>query len=1448
NKTCLVYSSIPVSSTTRPLTSLYTNASSFIDEFLDVRLEAISAAGNDPAHEIVLVYRDVNGLVVEDTGILEYTKHVLLDVCLQQPEFYLTITLRKQVSGTTTLESQKLYYKDIIFSFKDETFAKHELVNMDFDISFPSGTYIGDFTNGNYDQDPILNLNNLQLTAIINGAQLGLSDATIDFNNYLGGGVYHCFDAPLTSNALPVRNDLARTNFYAANYSISNLAYIINSIQNGFAFNNSPNAPVSQFGNIQMTTDLSGGANSEFWITSNDDADGEALTIFHPLNSTINSCNNLNPNWIEAFDIKFEDGLDFDFQSSVRFNSNLNYIDQAIDGSLPNGGFYYFGHIAQFNDIAFVNNPSNPELNNDTLYSIIIGAGSDIAFVDGVPAECPCIVQTVAPQSCNDKWSVFSTFFGFQETVYDNYDPSDTYGDDSQYTVLEATQNVIGYQIPDTFTEAYFCGMNYAYITDDYLYYLQQINTIFGANTPDHPLFMSIGEFGDTDLNYGFDDPDDAFTGSRGVIDAYLSAITLNADNEPQLTINTEPITEAWWAAFVTNWIQQNQPCLPAPMIPVVNIPIIPPPTSPCQQIIETLTEAYSQDSYLNYLEELKQEFTAAYIKGAIENANEVFKMTYPDKEYQYTLYYYDQAGNLIQTVPPQGVYRLGDGLSLDAKEELNIKINNDIINNTTDSPLPSHRMQTQYRYNSLNQLVYQKTPDGGETSFAYDDLGRIVMSQNANQIQNIKGAQRYSYTAYDPLGRIREAGELSIAANTYLISEEGRLVLYNDPSTEVEEVNLEAFPNNLSEDRNEVTVTTYDTLENNPVITEFTDYDSTNNRNRVTSVAYYSRYPVNDLNYDNCLFYSYDIHGNVKELLTDINNENLSALGHRLKKVAYDYDLISGNVNQVTYQKGEKDMFVHRYTYDADNRITSVETSEDAVIWERDANYEYYEHGPLARVLIGDKEVQGIDYMYTLQGWLKGVNGERLDPRIDVGLDGVNNRVARDAFAYNLSYFFNDYKPRIFDITDPFQISDEVYAQETDLKNGNIRGMTTALMKTDASFLDITYNRYGYDQLNRIIRMSTITGKERPDTESYSTNYSYDRNGNLLTLVRSALNGEGSVKEMDKLRYFYYDTDNDGIPQNSNRLRIVKDDAPNNFDVDIDSHDYDYKYDNIGQLITDEDEGIKEIEWRVDGKVDRVIKTDGSIVGFAYDGLGNRISKSFIDESTRTNKQTYYLRDAQGNVLSVYDMEDNRDGDDSPSILDYDILLENGSITSPSPGLLTQAQNTITVAGGLNTYTVEPNGHLELEAGYVITLKPGFTAKKDSYFKASIVPIAPPTDLTIRLKEQHIYGSSRLGLQEPSTNLLANIQGRALEGSENTYVREVGDKRYELSNHLGNVLEVITDKKLFLDNFFYPDVMAYNDYYPFGMLLPNRHGNTPGYRYGFQGQEMDDEIKGEGN
>jgi RHS repeat-associated protein len=102
--------------------------------------------------------------------------------------------------------------------------------------------------------------------------------------------------------------------------------------------------------------------------------------------------------------------------------------------------------------------------------------------------------------------------------------------------------------------------------------------------------------------------------------------------------------------------------------------------------------------------------------------------------------------------------------------------------------------------------------------------------------------------------------------------------------------------------------------------------------------------------------------------------------------------------------------------------------------------------------------------------------------------------------------------------------------------------------------------------------------------------------------------------------------------------------------------------------------------------------------------------------------------------------------------------------------------------------------------------------------------------------------------------NVVINEENGIYSGFHNLFAQKIGDKRYELANHLGNVLEVITDRKLPIDNgtgiidYYSPDVISQNDYYPFGMLLPNRHESSSDYRYGFQGQEMDDEIKGERN
>lgn len=119
--------------------------------------------------------------------------------------------------------------------------------------------------------------------------------------------------------------------------------------------------------------------------------------------------------------------------------------------------------------------------------------------------------------------------------------------------------------------------------------------------------------------------------------------------------------------------------------------------------------------------------------------------------------------------------------------------------------------------------------------------------------------------------------------------------------------------------------------------------------------------------------YYTYDTHGNVKSLLQRVP-------GISDKRTDYVFDLISGKVNYVFYLYGKHDQFGHQYLYDSDNRLTDVFTSTDRFIWNREATYYYYQHGPLARVELGAYRSQGVDYYYTLQGWIKGVNQPYVD------------------------------------------------------------------------------------------------------------------------------------------------------------------------------------------------------------------------------------------------------------------------------------------------------------------------------------------------------------------------------------------------------------------------------------------------------------------------------------
>jgi RHS repeat-associated protein len=64
--------------------------------------------------------------------------------------------------------------------------------------------------------------------------------------------------------------------------------------------------------------------------------------------------------------------------------------------------------------------------------------------------------------------------------------------------------------------------------------------------------------------------------------------------------------------------------------------------------------------------------------------------------------------------------------------------------------------------------------------------------------------------------------------------------------------------------------------------------------------------------------------------------------------------------------------------------------------------------------------------------------------------------------------------------------------------------------------------------------------------------------------------------------------------------------------------------------------EGISLIKWTPSGKVASVTKTDGSVLSFTYDGMGNRVRKVNTVAGIVVTETTY-LRDGSGNVLATY-------------------------------------------------------------------------------------------------------------------------------------------------------------------------------------------------------------------
>ncbi len=721
-------------------------------------------------------------------------------------------------------------------------------------------------------------------------------------------------------------------------------------------------------------------------------------------------------------------------------------------------------------------------------------------------------------------------------------------------------------------------------------------------------------------------------------------------------------------------------------------------------------------------------EFEMAYQQRCLDpdSFDEDYNLVYSVGIHHYTLYYHDRAGNLINTVPPEGVVRLDVGTSSQLQAAKNL--------------LPAHGFKTSYQYNSQGQLVAQQTPDAGNTDFIYNDIGQLRFSQNARQA--IDGT--YSYTHYDALARIIEVGLAVGGFNTTARANRNELT----------------WPTGGTEVTHTVYNTPYDTPANPKLPAGYSQ--SSFLRNRISYTYIDSDGSEATLDDRVITIYSYDPHGNVEWLVQDV-----PGLGQ--KTIDYTYDLLSGNVLQVAYNQGNRDEFYHRYEYDQDSRIKQVETSVNGVVWDRDASYDYYAHGPLRQTIIGEDKVQQQDYLYTIQGWLKAIN----DPASPIG---PQTTTTRDAFAMVLNYYSGDYTHS------SGTVGKLAAATDRDLYNGNISAWENANQNKTGVWTR-SGMQYTYDALNRIKtstfnvhRLDAGLNIDRFYTrKAFATDYTFDGNGNLLTLNRDDFDGE----RMDELDY--------DMEVGKNRLASVVDlssMAPEKHPDDIEGTNS-YVYDAIGNLITDVGSGVN-IDWTIYGKVRATSKVTQPAVGtgFLYDAAGNRVVKKSTDQNGRETTD-YYIRDASGNVMAIYKAE----GADHLSLQELPVYGSD-RLGMYKPGLNLSA-------GAIPLPTDNP-------ATYRI-----ITGNEELSAYGNIAKYYLTENASIKLKPGFDTNSNELDIT------FADIP------QPNVSRRRLDAKLYELKDHLGNIRATVSDKKQVApegEAGYMPSIVSSMDYYPYGM------------------------------
>ena len=577
------------------------------------------------------------------------------------------------------------------------------------------------------------------------------------------------------------------------------------------------------------------------------------------------------------------------------------------------------------------------------------------------------------------------------------------------------------------------------------------------------------------------------------------------------------------------------------------------------------------------------------------------------------TYYIYDDYGYLRYLLPPK-VIELIDGswsISQTLSDELCIR----------------------YEYDLQGRNTVKKMPGANEARSVYDQRGRLVMSQDANQ----RALQKWQYFQYDNLDRPVVTGLIYDPA------------YYDNPG--YHQLNASgsiAYPVVSAYAYEVLSQTFYDNY--NWVNGTGTGLGNALDQSNTSNTSYYYTPNNTSFPYPQPIVQTSMVRG----MATGSKNEVLGSNGQQYLFTVSFYDdkariiqtqstNISGAVDKTTTQyswtgmalrvleqyaknggSGQTYNLLTKMSYDPQGRMLTLVKKISGVVGTLTINgsdkliasYSYNELGQLKSKGLGSNSagsaLETMQYDYNVRGWLLGMNRNYLK---DAGSAGYTDNY----FGFELGY---DKNTSVAGAGGGFNFIQY---------NGNIAG---SIWKSRSDQVRRKYD-YEYDAANRLGKATFIQNTNSYGGGSWNTteaNYSvrgfdannnwmlkYDANGNIQEKVQYGIKGTDPGANVDALRYYY-------LP-NSNKLEKVIDelDDPNtklgDFHDGPNGNGVDYSYDANGNLLSDQNKKISSITYNSLNLPSVITVTGKGTIAFTYDGMGNKIKK----QTQETNASVFF-------------------------------------------------------------------------------------------------------------------------------------------------------------------------------------------------------------------------------